>query len=373
MKPKFIANIFILLCFCLIISFPLLNTVFKFIPDTKSLENRKLNLQPAFNINNLDPYPFQVDSFYNDHFNLRNRFVNYFSSFKLKAFNKSSFPDRVFVGWDGWLFLKYNDLDAYQGKNNLSATEMENIRLELEYRQAVLDSMGCKFYFGIAPGKPNIYPEKMPYYMFRYSNKGWGEQFLEYLDKYKTISTLNLYDTLRKNKDKHQLYYKLDTHWNNWGAHYAVNAFVKKVMADKPGLLENIPDSFMVVETTSGNRNCAQMLGYPESIYEEDYLFIQKNLHATHVKDSLWQNPKKKKPRIVVMGDSFCFWFVPLVAEKFGTTIYSFNYRKYEFNKKQLLEWKPDIVLMLIHEPLLRKIEESSCRPKTGKESKRNN
>lgn len=355
--------------FCAIISFPLINSLFNFIPDASSLENRKLKTRPDFNVNHLDPYPLQADSFYNDHFNLRNMLVQYFSSFKLKIFNKSSFPDRVFVGWDGWLFLRYNDLDAYQGKNNLSKKEMENIRHELEYRQAVLDSMGCKFYFSIAPGKPNIYPEKMPYYMFRYTQKGWGEQFLDYLDTYKTINTINLYDTLRKNKNKHQLYYRLDTHWNNWGAYYAVKAFVEKVMVDQPGLLNNQPDNFMVVKTTSANRNCAQMLGYPESIYDEDYLFIQKKLLVKHVKDSLWQNPKKKKPCIVVMGDSFCFLFVPQVAEKFGTTIYSFDYRKYEFNKKQLLEWKPDIMLMMIHEPLLRKIEESACRPSNYKGS----
>jgi len=366
MRRRSLLKISIAITFCFLISFPLLNTLFKFIPDTASLENRKLHSLPDFNVAFLDPYPFQMDSFCNDHFNLRNRLLQHFSSFKLRVFNKSPFPERVFVGWDGWLFLTYSDLDAYQGKNNFTKTDLEEIRLELEYRKAVLDSIGCKFYFGVAPGKPNIYPEKMPYYLSRYSQKGWGEQLLSYLDKYGTISTVNLYDTLRKKKEKNQLYYKLDTHWNSWGAYYAVNAFVEQVMADQPGLLSYPPDSFMVTKTINGDGNCAKLLGYPESMFDTVYKFVPLAPHTKQIKDNIWQNPKKPGPRIVVMGDSFCYWFVPLITEKFGTTIYSFDYRKYEFNREQLLEWKPDILLLLIHEPLLKKIQKHSCRPKNS-------
>ena len=64
----------------------MVNDTFNFVSDINSTENRALKTRPKLNINLLDPYPAEYDSFYTDHFSLRSRIIQSYNNFVLKVY-----------------------------------------------------------------------------------------------------------------------------------------------------------------------------------------------------------------------------------------------------------------------------------------------
>jgi hypothetical protein len=347
-------NIGVIIVFLILLYFPIVNNLGGFIKDVANLENRKMARQPPFDIEHLDPYPPLFEKFYNDYFTLRSRLIKWFNDFNLVVFKKSPFPDRVIVGNNGWLFLGVNDIDTYQGKHRFSESELEAFKLELEFRRDAVERNGGKFYFLIAPAKANVYSEQVPYTFYRYNTESWAEQLINYLHKNSTIITKDLLKPLLAHKSN-QLYYKIDTHWNDLGAYYAANEFCEMVSQDFKLLPGHSFDEYTISDTLKTDGNCAQILGFPKMYQDVDYRMKPKfALKARQLGNGVWQTPGHEKPRTIIAGDSFCNWFLPFVKERFGTTIYAFDYWEYKFDEKQVIKEKPQVYLLIIHEPLLR-------------------
>jgi alginate O-acetyltransferase complex protein AlgJ len=336
------------------IAFPVLNSEFTVVHDSENLENRQMTKRPAFDVNFLDPFPQQYEKYYNDNFTIRSLLIKYYNFFKLVAFKISPFPDRVIIGNKGWLYLGLNDMDTYLGKNRFTIDELEAYRLELEFRRDFLKKMGCTFYFTLAPCKPNIYPEHVPYTYYRYDTQCWGEQLIAYLNSHSNIQTIDLYQPLRAHKDQ-PLYYKLDNHWNSIGAFYAANEFCKYVSADFSSVKPLSLNDYTIKSSLKKDGNCAQILGYPDIFSDTQYdLISKKPLLAKKVGDNTWEIKGSDKPRLLIAGDSFTLWFAPFVSEQFSKTLYAFDNWEYGFNKEMAQDEKPDVYLLLISEPLMK-------------------
>jgi alginate O-acetyltransferase complex protein AlgJ len=367
--------------FIILISFPICNSSLKLVKDTASNENRQMTTKPELNIKLLDPFPEKYEKYYNDHFTLRSTIVKYYNLLNLRVFKKSPIPDKVTIGKGGWLFLAGNEMDAYRGLHQFTAKELEEFRLELEYRKNYLENLGCKFCFIIAPVKANIYKEYLPSGVYRINNQSWGEELNEYLNKYSKVKPIDLYDVFRVKKGNELLYLKLDNHWTEIGAFYAAREVVRNYQSEFPELELPELDNFIIQKIPLNTGNIVQMLGntldFNDIKYElkpkEGFRAVEilradnpdlKNFGFPLEYKRIREIKDGKKPKILIISDSFGIIIYPIISEYFGKTVKIFDAWQYKLNEDIIADEKPDIVLLMVLESNLRNVLQYQSRPK---------
>jgi hypothetical protein len=367
--------------FILIISFPICNVRLKLVKDITNTENRKMEPKPEFDIKLLDPFPEKYDKYYNDHFTLRSTLVKYYNLLNLQVFKKSPLPGKVILGKEGWLYLAGYEMDTYRGLHRFTDQELEAFRLELEYRKDYLEKHGCKFCFFVAPVKADIYNEYLPSGVYRFNNQSWGEQLNEYLNKYSKVKPIDLYKVFRQKKGNELLYRKLDNHWTEIGAYYAVCEVIRNCQPAFPELKVPELDNFIIREIKVNTGNIVQMLAntldYNDIKYElkpKDGFKAVEIVKADNPDSNNFGFPLEykrireikdgKKPKILIISDSFGIIIYPVISEYFGKTIKIFDAWQYKLNEDIVADEKPDIVLLMILESNLRNMLQYPSRPK---------
>lgn len=358
--------------FVISISFPLINNTFNLIEDSQNLENRAMANKPIFNTYHLDPFPRDYEKYYNDYFSLRSLIVRSFTTYKLRVFKKSPFPDKVIVGYNDWLYLAGNELNCYLGTNRLSDAQLEAYKEDLEFQQKYLAERGCKFYFMVIPTKANVHPENIPYNYFRFSSESIGEQLLNYLKKNSNINIISVFDSFKKIKSKEELYYKQDNHWNKKGAFYAANAVSSKIAEDINGIMPLQISDFKINETQKKEiGDIAKLLGNPDFYVDNEYdlvskktntplNFDQRDYSAAFVKTRQGKNPKK--PKLMIVGDSFANLIFPFLSESFGKTVSVFDIWQYKLQDELVNTEKPDAYLLMEYEPFLMAVPDNRTK-----------
>ncbi|VVN65209.1 hypothetical protein PS726_00046 [Pseudomonas fluorescens] len=166
-------------------------------------------------------------------------FVSRWTAALLYPIGISTYPKQVIIGKDGWLYLG----DLYQqtlsdDRRPASASDIEvgkQIGIATEAWSAYLIGEGVKvFQIMIGPNKGSIYPEHMPSWakpaLFNPTDALLAETGEEHY--------IDLRPPLLAAKETHReaLYYKTDTHWNDFGAGVAFRAFAQKIGKSAPEL-----------------------------------------------------------------------------------------------------------------------------------------
>ena len=378
MENKF-RIILIAVLFITIISFSILNEGLGLVKDIASSENRKMAEKPNFDLKHLDSYPAKYEKYYNDNFSIRAILVRYFNIFNIKCLKKSPVPDQVIIGDDDWLFLGGNWLDSYKGKNRLKESELDEFRKELDFRKKYLNERNCKFYFLIAPEKASIYPEKVPSNIFQYNKQSWGEQLLEYLEQKSEVKPINVFHVLRTLKVKEQIYYKLDNHWNQLGAFYSANEVLKRIHKDFSEVSTNQLSEYSIVKSTTNTGNLVGMLSGIGDFNDISFQltpkdgFLAKNAPLVNypiVKGfpypTEYENEKEiknsKKPRLLIISDSFGGNIFPFLSEQFSRSIKIFDSWQYKLNEDIVESENPNIVLLIVLESNIRSMLANQSR-----------
>lgn len=371
----------ITLVFLAMISFPLINSKLHFLLDTASFENRAMANEPIFDIRRLDSFPARYERFYNDHFELRNRSIRYFNLYNVKLYRKSPLAS-VVIGRDNWLYAVGEEMDSYTGKNKLTSKELLDFKLELEYRKKYLEERGIRFYFMIVPCKASIHTSYIGYEYFRMSRESWGEQLNHYLEQNSSIRPVDIFSMLREHAKKENVFYKLDNHWNGLGAFYSANAIFQRMHQDFPSVHPLSLDDYQVVNTETPAGNLERMMGnlgifsesstelkpkipfkahngpkagyppIPGFAYPWDYELV-KEIDGSH------------QPELLIICDSFGDNIFLFLAENFRKTVKIFDDWRYRLNENIVNQEKPDAVLLMINEPILRKLLNFQSRPGT--------
>lgn len=377
-------NILISVFFIGFISFPFLNHKLNIIADTENTEKRQPTAKPAFDVNRLDEYFLQFEKYYSDNFTFRQRLIKYFNQLNLVVFKKSPIPDQVIIGNEGWLFSGGNEIDSYKGKHRFELFEMEEIRLELEYRKKYLAEKGCKFYFLVAPVKHIIYPELVPKSFHRLYKQSWGQQLIEYLKKTSSVKPINVYNTLLQSKEFGNMYFKLDNHWNKKGAFFAANEVLKRMNIDNKEVHALLYEDFIVTDSISHKGNLTEMLSntqlFTDSIFE---LSPRSGFKSTLSKsvgykvvpgfpypweyEIVSEIPQSKKPKILIISDSYGGNIYPYISESFSRSVKIFDSWQYKLNEEIVQQEKPDVVLLIVLESNIRNILKYQSRPKNQK------
>ena len=276
----------------------------------------------------------------------------------------------VYVGKDGWLF--YTDsVDNYLGTDLYSSTMLKRIANMMQKRSDWCEENGMTFYFMIAPNKNTVYPEKMMSSMQQGEQKRI-DQVYEYLAANTTVKTIDVRDALVAEKEANptvDLYYPLDTHWNNHGGFIAYQTIMDTVKKDFPTAVKHEKDEYQIDYFDSHFKDCAYYLGYYDTLTNEGPVYTMLNgqtgkvawhdgsgefgqfvhayMHEDGYQESCFNMGYTNEyaadaPSLYIVRDSFFMAMSTFLRDSFSEVTSTW---RTDFPNKDILKKDPDIVI----------------------------
>jgi hypothetical protein len=201
-------------------------------------ENRTLAAYPELkNLRDLERFPAGFEAWLNDHMPAKTALVESQSALELGLFGEMAQDKVVFGTSRPWLFNRSEDgqpLETYKRTNLFSEEELDRISQNLSEMQQDFSDAGIRMVLMISPDKEQIYGDDyMPSSVAVLENEGRTEQLIGALGK--TCPSLPVVypaELLRKGREKEEVYYASDTHWNRIGACIACGALVDTLAED---------------------------------------------------------------------------------------------------------------------------------------------
>ena len=363
-------GVFTTMFFGVALSLPLLLQVFGVEVGKFGAENRALEPEPAFTLENMvsakdikgkalglyldyKEYKEKYDKYYQDNFVLKMFLFNLYNRIQLGVFATSPLPKKVVLGTDGWLFIG----DGYSSVTleskavvNFSDEELKAIKQNLLERNEWLKGKGIDYYIAIAPEKQTFYGNYLPIKKGDRPTK-W-EQF-EGVMHNSNVAVINLADPLVPHQSEN-LYYKTDSHWNDLGGFWAYRAIVDKVRETHEQVRCLGIRDFEVCHEAKYDGDLARMLNV---MWVENQTILTNRrpfarLVASDIPD--YRNAEIARFRggannlkVLVFRDSFCTAMVDYIKESFGETVFIWSYN---FDKKLIEKEKPDIIIQEVVE-----------------------
>ncbi len=325
---------------------------------TSSIERRNLAPFPSITTD-ISRFTQEFNKYYSDHFGFRELFTKLYFKIENKI-NKSSSLDDVTIGKDGWMFLGgikpgYTGFGDPIGDainiNLYSDQELGIFSENITQLSHWLKNKGIEYFFVVAPNKHTIYFDKMPEHIVKKNPYSAMDQLLEYLHKHADVNVIDLRPILNKFKNKYQLYYKTDTHWNYRGGNVAQFEIMKQIEHKFPGLLEPYLLSDHEFKQLSFSEGDLARFAGREIVEHDPYpVFMQgckqhneeSDQEAAIVYTTFCKN---NKLRLLVFRDSFFKALQPYFSRKFYSVTYIPGKISYRKLTKYIEEYQPDIVL----------------------------
>lgn len=263
---------------------------------------------------------------------------------------------QVLLGKDRWLFYKSttdgDPIADYEGKNIYSLNLLDEILESASEAQQELQKREIQFSLFVAPNKENIYSEFMPD-NYIHSETSRTDILIEYLEK-NDINIISPKQEMLNQKEKEQLYYSYDTHWNQLGAYLGV----RELLIHWGISLPELSDRIISCEPLKGHYHyCAEddlakMIGLLGVFDDEieykiegtpsiDWQQYEKEQTAEEV--SFFFNPQAVRNEVVLLvGDSFRTSMIPALSEVFSD-VYVLHRSFYD--SSMLDEIDPDYVI----------------------------
>ena len=173
----------------------------------------------------------QVESYFKDRLWGRYHLLRILAEIKYRM-QTSIDPERVLIGRNGWLYLANRDmllmhrnLIRFRGKEGLT---VESLSSQISKFQKWCAQHGTTLLLVLLPRKQDIYPEFLPRWAsIKSSSLSSVEEMLESLKKYH-VNFIDLRPVLLEDKEKGELYFPLDMHWNSLGAFVASQAITRE-------------------------------------------------------------------------------------------------------------------------------------------------
>lgn len=351
-KNKF--GVILILFLCFLIMPNIIYRIFYKNFNHTNYENRTLASKPILVLTNINEYPKKYEEYFNDYLPFRNELV------KLKNLNdifvfKNVFNRIVFLGKEKWLFHKWNNTYSFNEE------ELETAKNNLVHFRDELKKKNIDFILLICPDKQLVYPEYVPNYIKGKLPNNGTEIFVEYIKNNTDIKVVYPKEELLKYKDKYQLYYKYDAHWNTLGAYIEYTQLMKSF-----GIyIDNIDN--VDIKDFDGNQSynlgvyqyndMAYLLSLNSLKYYNDdktYIisnYITKNYETNYYisSENFSFNSKsyKSKDNIMIIRDSYIMGMLDYIATGFKQSEFI---HIDSFKNKNITEYKPDIVVFQLVE-----------------------
>lgn len=364
MKHKSIFYIFYLSLILPIVTFPFLKAYI----DTENHEKRQFTERPELSIQTLESYPNQFENFFNDYLPYKNQLVM-LNNMKEDVLGVGSTVleyrtmSPVIRGKEDWLFYnafseEEHSFDDYVCNNLYNESELERIAKGYVNLQKELEKYGTKLVVLYVTNKEQIYPEYIPTDIVVENSCSRNEQLIEYMQNNTQIPLLYTKDSLVEQKDKYQLYYKYDTHWNKLGGFVATQV-LNAYFHDEYVTLDEVD---CITEGEAAVKDLAEMLAmgniytndaeWKVEGYKED-IDVEIVEHIPEIEKYKFVSSAKDERSVLVLVDSFGQYMMDYLIRDFKQV----TFLKNENTQKALLAFKncfelekPDIVVLEILE-----------------------
>lgn len=333
---KSIYRVYILIIFALC----LIPAVFMFLQEDEVVAN-EISMEPpemieAGKLNT--EYPAELTAYIDKNFGFRQEMIT--ANGFLRSLLGQSGNEKVILGRDGWLFFEETVKD-YTGRRTMDDREIFCAAQNLKILQRSVEETGSRFYFTVAPNKNSLYGEYMPLRFLENredSNYAAMEPYLTEMDFY-----IDLFSPLEKEKE--DLYFREDSHWNNRGALLAGNEILKAAGKTERSY-EGIP-----VKRESTHRGDLYEMAYPKSgkLDEEVHYDIENRFEYLYeVRDN--DEPlietfcSEGRGSLICFRDSFGTALLPYLADVYQRcwfskeTPYNFTYAESYLSGDVLIE-----------------------------------
>lgn len=320
------------------------------IPDWPDFTRRNL-----VDLNNeLLDFSNKFNDYLNDHFPFRNALFSLYKNIKIKVFNTSPIPGKVILGKNGWMYLGEDFGEVTRETMGISAFSPLEIKKCVEniFRyDTLLDHAGISFYFTIAPDKQSVYGQFLSIVKSPRPTK--LEQLKLSLEK-KNIKLIDLKENFDKWPNK-TLYYKKDSHWNQFGAFVGYQTLFEEIRSDFPQVPVKEFDDYTLNTQNKFDFDLATMLRMDG--LEKTVIFIPKHHDSVQTIEKRLPVPEKyphnpndyerryicngKPLKALIFSDSFFIEFIPFVTGSFGETVIVWD----RISTKVIAKEKPDIVI----------------------------
>ena len=151
-----------------------------------------------------------------------------------KLYDNTYFPpvyrgDQAYEGRFQWMFYRGNNSEAYYlGTNLLSDAELAQYASVLQQLNEICKAKGIQFQVSIWPNKEQVYTEYMPTMNISTEYKR-VERLVDYVTENTDVNIIYPLAELTQAKPYWELYWPLDTHWNNAGAFIGYQAMLKSL------------------------------------------------------------------------------------------------------------------------------------------------
>jgi hypothetical protein len=331
----------LVLIFLFLIYLPLVNSILPMVKPQAIQERRQLAGGPEFRFDALSDFLSEYRKYYDDHFVLRNLLIKTNSLLHFILFRRSATP-LVTVGKGGWLFMaeetpQRNETDYFRSVSLFGREELENWTRILEARRTWLSARGIEYLFVVVPNKSTIYPEFMPDYIHRVRKVSRLDQLMDSLSLHSKVKILDLRPSLLAAREVYPVYYKTDSHWNDFGAYTAYREIIRYIhdfyADEKPMPLSD----FEIRRLNRAGGDLAQTMALEKNLLRENSVEMipeipfyartvsRVNLSA-YVTKSISRCRTGKLPGAMVVHDSFIHELRPFLAQHFSSMVFIWDW-----------------------------------------------
>lgn len=306
-----------------------------------------------------------IDSYLNDHFGFREWMVYRYQREIRKRFEDVSTLTKVMKGTSDWYFVTENgSLEDFTGRGLLSKNELKEWLGTYRAKKKWLEDQGIRYLFIVPPNKMTVYGDFLGEPWLSQKGNTRLAQLRDAMEESDKTSFLDLSPPLLQRRDEN-LYFKSDTHWNQYGAYIGYLSIAEKIESIFPG--SNFKKDFTFSKTVT--RTCEKkahdcgdltymVLDYEP--FEESFKVVDEFTSCTDVQDFDYKlssiDMSVPSPYIaktcstgeltaLVFRDSFFETLEPYVSENFKEVIYLWKYYDQKNIEELLLIFKPDIVI----------------------------
>jgi hypothetical protein len=290
--------------------------------------------------------------------------ANFFQRlFIIRNFNrlKIKLGDQVFpsivLGQNMWMnFSVQNNMDDYQNASDLTKKEVAEIGSLIAACHKMANEGGFEFLIVVAPNKETIYPERVPAEIVKISERTNIDSINAELRELGVPEMLDLRPALWAEKEKREIYYRTDTHWNGYGAYIGYREIILEIRKDYP-VVEPFSEAYFKISalpvTTPKDLAKTIQAAY---ILEESIAPRQKKKDFDLItildgETKISLIPNEELPTLLMIHDSFGESLVNFLSSNFRQVNYVHNSEfKTFFNETAIAAYNPDIVLYQIVE-----------------------
>ncbi len=296
----------------------------------------------------------------------QSRLISTYADIRLKLGDRV-FPS-VLVGKDGWYFYTAErTMDDYQNTFQINEEQLKNIRVGLEKLNQRLTNKNKILILVIVPNKQTIYADKVPELIQPLSDSSRLEQLTALLEENGPPILIDLRPVLTSGRLERDVFYKTDTHWNDYGIYLSYQAIIQRLSQQ----LETIPvygdSEFEFKEDQPRRFDLVQNIGAVSPV-ETPYYFSFINKTPAHFRQIALAGgrqilmswvPNNELPSLVMYHDSYGFRLRDLLAMHFRNAVFVPHYTGQNIaNLDWINQTNPDVVIFEFAERYLHDLDD---------------